>query len=373
MFSSAKHPVLTGTAILTCAGTLSRLIGFFYRIFLSRTIGAQGLGIYQMIFPVYAFCLSGVTAGIQSALSRCCSAALSKGNPRKGWVFFLSGSGLSVGLSLIVSFFLYTRAPWISLHILHEIRCCELLQLLAFSLPLCSIHICIHAWYFSTRRTTVPAVSQLLEQFARVGASYVIYLIFLEQNLAPTPILAVGGMLFGELAACFFCVVCLAFQKPSYKGTTDFRVRSCLWEILTLSVPLTLNRMLVNLLQSTEAILIPGKLEASGLTNAQSLSLYGALTGMALPLFYFLLRSRPPSPRCSSQPSPDSRQPEKKMPSSALPNRPFNTVCGSAFYPEESSSFSEKSWHRSSIETRTPASFYRSWPFSARSSTSPPP
>lgn len=70
MFSSAKHPVLTGTAILTCAGTLSRLIGFFYRIFLSRTIGAQGLGIYQMIFPVYAFCLSAVTAGIQSALSR---------------------------------------------------------------------------------------------------------------------------------------------------------------------------------------------------------------------------------------------------------------------------------------------------------------
>ena len=287
MFSSAKHPVLTGTAILTCAGILSRLIGFFYRIFLSRTIGAQGLGIYQMIFPVYAFCLSGVTAGIQSALSRCCSAALSKGNPRKGWVFFLSGSGLSVGLSLIVSFFLYTRAPWISLHILHEIRCCELLQLLAFSLPLCSIHTCIHAWYFSTRRTTVPAVSQLLEQFARVGASYVIYLIFLEQNLAPPPILAVGGMLFGELAACFFCVVCLAFQKPSYKGTTHFRVRSCLWEILTLSVPLTLNRMLVNLLQSTEAILIPGKLEASGLTNAQSLSLYGALTGMALPFILF--------------------------------------------------------------------------------------
>ena len=260
MFSSAKHPVLTGTAILTCAGTLSRLIGFFYRIF-----------------------LSGVTAGIQSALSRCCSAALSKGNPRKGWVFFLSGSGLSVGLSLIVSFFLYTRAPWISLHILHEIRCCELLQLLAFSLPLCSIHTCIHAWYFSTRRTTVPAVSQLLEQFARVGACYVIYLIFLEQNLAPTPILAVGGMLFGELAACFFCVVCLAFQKPSYKGTTDFRVRSCLWEILTLSVPLTLNRMLVNLLQSTEAILIPGKLEASGLTNAQSLSLYGALPFILFP------------------------------------------------------------------------------------------
>ena len=287
MFSSSKHPVLTGTAILTCAGILSRLIGFFYRIFLSRTIGAQGLGIYQMIFPVYAFCLSTVAAGIQSALSRCCAAALSEGNPRKGWAFFLSGSTFSVGLSLIVSFFLFTRASWISLHILQEIRCCELLQLLAFSLPLCSLHTCIHAWYFSSRHTTVPAVSQLLEQFARVGASYVLYLIFLEQNLSPTPVLAVGGMLFGELVACFFCIICLAFQKPSNKGSADFRVRSCLWEILTLSVPLTLNRMLVNLLQSTEAILIPGKLESSGLSNAQSLSLYGALTGMALPFILF--------------------------------------------------------------------------------------
>lgn len=287
MLSSSRHPLLTGTAILTCAGITSRLIGFFYRIFLSRTIGAQGLGIYQMIFPVYAFCLSTVAAGIQSALSRCCAAALSEENPRKGWAFFLSGSGLSLGLSLIVSFFLYTRAPWISLHILHEIRCCKLLRLLAFSLPLCSIHTCIHAWYFSIRRTTVPAISQLLEQFARVGASYVIYLIFLERNLTPTPVLAVGGMLFGELAACCFCVICLAFQKPSHKATADFRIRSCLWEILTLSVPLTLNRMLVNLLQSTETILIPGKLEASGLSNAQSLSLYGALTGMALPFILF--------------------------------------------------------------------------------------
>ena len=139
----------------------------------------------------------------------------------------------------------------------------------------------------SARQTTVPAVSQLLEQIARVSASYVIYQIFLEQDLTPTPILAVGGILFGELTACFFCVLCLAFQKPAHKGTAGFHVRSCLREILTLSAPLTLNRMLVNLLQSTEAILIPGKLEASGLSNTQSLSLYGALTGMALPFILF--------------------------------------------------------------------------------------
>ena len=43
-----KHPLLKSTAILTCAGMVSRIIGFFYRIFLSKTIGAEGIGIYLL-------------------------------------------------------------------------------------------------------------------------------------------------------------------------------------------------------------------------------------------------------------------------------------------------------------------------------------
>mgnify|MGYP006886508714 CR=1 FL=1 len=48
---SVKRTLFTGTLLLTTAGILSRFIGFFYKIFLSRTIGAEGLGIYQLIFP----------------------------------------------------------------------------------------------------------------------------------------------------------------------------------------------------------------------------------------------------------------------------------------------------------------------------------
>ena len=51
-----KHTLITGALLLTAAGFLSRILGFFYRIFLSRVIGAEGLGIYQMIFPVYGVC-----------------------------------------------------------------------------------------------------------------------------------------------------------------------------------------------------------------------------------------------------------------------------------------------------------------------------
>ena len=48
-----RNPLLAGTLLLTAAGFVSRILGFFYHIFLSRTIGAEGLGIYQMIFPIH--------------------------------------------------------------------------------------------------------------------------------------------------------------------------------------------------------------------------------------------------------------------------------------------------------------------------------
>ena len=63
-FKLFRSSLIRGTLILTLAGTLSRFIGFFYKIFLSRTIGAEALGIYQLIFPLFAFCLALSCGGL---------------------------------------------------------------------------------------------------------------------------------------------------------------------------------------------------------------------------------------------------------------------------------------------------------------------
>ena len=66
----ATNPILTGAAILTLAGFASRIIGFFYRIFLSQQIGAEGMGVYQLIFPVFSVCFSLCCGPVQTAISR---------------------------------------------------------------------------------------------------------------------------------------------------------------------------------------------------------------------------------------------------------------------------------------------------------------
>ena len=65
--NTLKNNLISGTLLLTLTGILSRIIGFYYKIFLSRRIGAEGLGIYQLIFPVFALVISVSAAGIQTA------------------------------------------------------------------------------------------------------------------------------------------------------------------------------------------------------------------------------------------------------------------------------------------------------------------
>ncbi len=88
-----SRPILQGALILTLTGIASRIIGFFYRIFLSHTIGAEGMGIYQMIFPIYTLCFTLCAAGLQTALSRTIAARAAQGD-EKG-AFDTSSPGLS--------------------------------------------------------------------------------------------------------------------------------------------------------------------------------------------------------------------------------------------------------------------------------------
>lgn len=111
---SNSHPFIRGTLILTFAGLLSRIIGFFYRIFLSHTIGAEGLGIYHLIFPLQSLCMALTTAGIQTAISRFVAARSALKDTSGANEMFFGGCGLSLLLSSAAAMFLHKNAGFIS-------------------------------------------------------------------------------------------------------------------------------------------------------------------------------------------------------------------------------------------------------------------
>ena len=273
--------MLKGTLILTLSGFLTKIIGFLYRIFLSQTIGSTGMGIYQLIFPIHALCFALTVGGIQTAISRLVAAKFAKKEDSDARAVFLIATSFSTLLSILVTFFLFHYADWFAIHILFEPQCTSLLKVSSLSIPMGTFHSCVNGYYFARKKTLLPALSQLIEQTARVAASYLLWLVWSQEGHAITPMLAVFGLFFGE----FISIMDFhSSTQPVLKIIRPFRQ---LKEILAFSTPLTCNRLLVNLLHSIESILIPGHLRLFGMTQQTALSVYGVLNGMALPLILF--------------------------------------------------------------------------------------
>ena len=160
--SPRKYALFTGTLLLTSTGLITRVLGFFYRIFLSRTIGAEGLGLYNMVHPVFGICFALCAGSIQTAISQSVAA-----NVRKGRSIFRTGLVISVSTSFILAWLIIRFQDFLAGSILMEPRCAPLLTYIAVSVPCAAIHACINGYYYGMQRTRVPAFAQVVEQSVR--------------------------------------------------------------------------------------------------------------------------------------------------------------------------------------------------------------
>ena len=273
-----KNSLISGTLILTITGFCSKLIGFYYRIFLSRRIGAEGLGIYQLIFPVFAICISVCASGIQTSISKYCAECKTTAQAR-GYLYL--GLLLSLSMSFLCIFLLNQNVTWISTHILSDLRCVPLLRITSLSLPFACIHACINGYYYGQKKTAIPAVSQILEQFVRFFGVYLIWKICLEQQQNFTVHAAIWGIFIGECASSLFCITVSRFGRP------NGNLRKMCKNLISMTLPLTLNRILLSISQSVEALLIPMQLRLFGYSNFDALAVYGILTGMVFSTIMF--------------------------------------------------------------------------------------
>lgn len=281
--SPQKRAFLAGTLLLTGTGFACRILGFFYRIFLSRTIGAQGLGLYNMVHPVFGICFSVCAGSIQTALSQYIAAHTGQGK-----TVFRFGLAISMILSVLMALGICNYSQWIAARILLEPRCAPLLPLIALSVPFAAFHACINGYYYGMQRSRVPAFSQVAEQVIRMGLVFLIADIWTEQGREITVELAVLGHLIGEIASAAFtlCSLCL-FPPQKEKQAQAVSSFSLFVPLMALALPLMGNRLVLNLLGSAEAIWIPSRLQAFGLSSEEAFSIYGVLTGMAMPFIMF--------------------------------------------------------------------------------------
>lgn len=274
-----KKTIVKGTLILTAAGILSRILGFYYRIFLTQYIGTEGLGQYQMLLPLTFVCSALSTSGIGIAICKYTASCKSKSQQVHPLCLGLLFSFL---ISVILSTTFYFCSDYIALHFIKDAGTGILIKIMCLSFPLSAIHNCLCSFYLGKQSSLIPAFSQLVEQIIRIGSIFFLFQILCSKSIPfSLSSIAMYGLVFGELFACLFMLTCF-FLKHSL--TFPQKPKTLLKPMMHIAVPITINKLIIGILHSMEAILIPLLLIKNGMSQPESLSTYGIISGLSIPL-----------------------------------------------------------------------------------------
>lgn len=289
--------LLKGTLLLTITGFVTRILGFFYRIYLADMLGAHYLGIYQLIFPVYAICFTIYGAGIQTALSQVIASEKNQNdNVCSVMKIFRTGTAIALLLAFGLQFFMWWKAEWIALHFVMEPALTPYLRIMAVFFPFCCLSACINGYYYGIQDAKIPAITQVIEQIFRIFFVFgMTFFMMPDATVEENCCIAVWGLADGEISSCFFNVWKLwkhcrdrsdsgkrKLYRQHRQNGCSAGIRSLLW----LASTLTLTRLFITFLNSVETVLLPAMLKRYGCSSEEALSIYGVLTGMT---FSFLL------------------------------------------------------------------------------------
>lgn len=275
---------IKGALILSVAGILSKILGAVYRIPFTRIVGGEGLGIYQMAYPFYTLILAVSTAGIPLAVSKLVSERECQGDHEGvAKVFRLSLIALTA-FGLLSSLTLFLSADWISINILKEPRAALSLKAIAPAILFTSVIANFRGFFQGHQRMTPTAISQVLEQFVRVGTVFVATYFLLHKGLEMTAAGASLGASTGSLAALIIIATIYFLSKERKEKSlisNEEKNGELFRKIFSLAIPISIGALVLPLMQIMDTFLVPATLQKAGFAAPMATELFGQLSGMA--------------------------------------------------------------------------------------------
>ena len=291
--TKADNRFLKGTLILTISSIVVKVIGALNWILLSRVLGGEGIGLYQMGFPIYLMAITVSSAGIPVAISIVTAEKVAQ-NDFKGAerVFYVTLRLLFVtGLLFSLALF-FGAQKLIDWRFIRDGRAYYSIVALApavfFVTFLASFRGYLQGWQIMTP----TACSEITEQLVRVVTMLFFASYFMPQGLAA----AAGGASMGAGAGAFCALLVLMFfyqrlkkdlkTKQALQNLSAVRESSSsiISRLLKLALPVSLTSLMLPIVANLDLLIVPQRLEVAGFDVRHSTELFGYLTGMAVPL-----------------------------------------------------------------------------------------
>ncbi|MCX7780287.1 MAG: polysaccharide biosynthesis protein [Negativicutes bacterium] len=288
----SKDTFIKGALILTVAGIIVKVIGSVNRILLSRLLGGEGVGLYQMAYPIYTLALSISSAGIPVAISIIVAEKIALGDFRgANRVFRISLAVLAV-TGVLFTFLLYFGAGWlIENRFVRDPRAYYAIAALAPAIFFVTVLSSYRGYFQGLQEMTPTAVSQIVEQFFRVVTMIAFAYLLLPQGVE----YAAAGASFGAGPGAAAGLLVLLYyywrRKPSFQYQMEQQNdmiqesgASIIGRIIKLALPVSLANIMLPVVSNIDLLIVPARLEVAGYTVEQATELFGYLTGMAIPL-----------------------------------------------------------------------------------------
>ena len=291
--NSNNSKFLKGTMILTISSIIVKVIGSLNWIILSRVLGGEGIGLYQMGFPIYLMAITVSSAGVPVAISIITSEKLANKDYRGAKRVFNVSLRLLLVSGLIFSSALLFGADFlINQHIIRDARAYYSIIALApavfFVTFLASFRGYLQGWQIMTPTAT----SEVVEQLVRVITMLVFADLFMPYGLA----YAAGGASMGAGAGAFCALLVLMWFYRRLKRRLHEEMEAqddsipeesaghIIKRLLKLALPVSLTSLMLPIGANLDLLIVPQRLEVAGFDVRHATELFGYLTGMAVPL-----------------------------------------------------------------------------------------
>jgi len=293
--SSRGESFLKGTMILTIAGFVVKVIGSLNWIFVSRILGGEGIGLYQMAFPIYFFAMTVSQAGVPVAISIITAERVALkdifGAKR---VFHISMAFMLIS-GLVFSILTYLAAGWlIDYQFVRDARAYKAIVVLSPTVFFVTLLAASRGYLQGWQRMTPTAVSQIVEQIFRVITMILFAYLLLPWGLD----YAAAGASLGALAGAVTGLIVLVYfhwkldrdierdygeVKPN-PDVPQEKTWKIVKRIFQLSLPVSAASLMLPVVSNLDLMIVPQRLEVAGYSVNEATELFGYLTGMAVPL-----------------------------------------------------------------------------------------
>lgn len=279
-----KDNFFKNSFLLTASNVTTGIIGFIFSIYLSKLIGAEGIGLYNLVMPIYNLFICMMTSGVAASISQISAVYSSKNENTNLTNTIKVVISFNFVWALLISIIVFIFAPSIGTYGIKDVRTINAIRVTCPAMVFIALSNILKGYFWGTSKITAPAVIDIFEKTLRIFTVALLVYTFQAKTLSTLVTLCYVALAFGELQSLILLFIYYkrSIRKLPKTYEKPERRSQLLFNVLIICLPLTLNGFLSNVFNTLSTLIVPRCLVNAGFPHSEALAMIGKFSGMAM-------------------------------------------------------------------------------------------